>query len=100
MEVQTRSGEVHQADTFAEGKSYYVGCGLSQSFYDKFTAEVLKGLVPEGIKVPDEVEITLREKEGVCRGLFKRNKTRNFSAALLKKGFQYGLLPAQMVRRS
>jgi len=51
-------------NTFGKGRAYYVGCGLPQSFYDRFIEKVLKGLALESIKAPDEVEITTREKEG------------------------------------
>ncbi len=117
IEVQTSSGEVYQADTFAdlitpekakplaeyknswhasyaavtvntfaEGKFYYVGCGLPQAFYDKFIAEILKGLVPEGIKVPDEVEITLREKNGK-KFIFVMNFSDKSSRIFLNKEY-------------
>lgn len=51
-------------NTFEKGRAYYVGCGLPQSFYDRFIEKVLQGLALESIEVPDEVEITTREKEG------------------------------------
>jgi len=49
--------------SFGKGKAYYIGCGLSQGFYDKLMRKVLKGLELEEIRCPDEVEIAIRQKE-------------------------------------
>jgi len=51
-------------NTFGKGKAYYIGSGFPQSFYNKLMEEILKDLSLKDIKVPDEVEITTREKDG------------------------------------
>jgi len=50
-------------NSFGRGKAYYVGCGLTQGFYDKLMREILEDLGLKDIKYPNEVEVAIREKE-------------------------------------
>ena len=73
-------------NSFGKGKAYYVGCGLPQNFYDRFMEKVLEGLALESIKVPHEVEITTREKEGK-RFIFVMNFSAKPSKIFLDKEY-------------
>ncbi len=49
---------------FEEGQAYYIGCGLPQEFYNKLLGEILEDASLKDIQVPEEVEVSIREKDG------------------------------------
>jgi len=73
-------------NNFGKGKAYYIGCGLSQNFYDKIIKKILKDFVFEDIKTPDEVEIATREKEGK-KFIFLMNFSNKSPRILLNKEY-------------
>jgi len=73
-------------NNFGKGKAYYIGCGLSQNFYDKFIKKILKDFVFEDIKTPDEVEIATREKKDK-KFIFLMNFSNKSSRIFLNKEY-------------
>lgn len=51
-------------NNYGKGKAYYVGCGISQEFYDVLMEQLLSEYAIKDITFPEEVEINVREKGG------------------------------------
>lgn len=51
-------------NNYGKGKAYYIGCGISQEFYDTLMKQLLSEYAVKDIIFPEEVEINIREKEG------------------------------------
>jgi len=49
---------------YGKGKASYVGCGLSQEFYNSLMGECLSTFAIKDIIFPEEVEVNTREKDG------------------------------------
>jgi len=51
-------------NNYGKGKAYYIGCGLSQEFYDSLMKEILSEYSLKELSFPEEVEVNIREKDG------------------------------------
>lgn len=51
-------------NTYGKGKAYYIGCGLSEEFYDSLMKQLLDEYSVKDIVFPEEVEVNVREKNG------------------------------------
>jgi beta-galactosidase len=51
-------------NNYGRGKAYYIGCGLSQDFYNSLIEELLSEYSLKDIVFPEDVEVNIREKDG------------------------------------
>ncbi|MBC7320366.1 beta-galactosidase trimerization domain-containing protein, partial [bacterium] len=72
-------------NNYGEGKAYYIGCGLSQEFYDWLMKELLSGYALKELNFPEEVEVNTREKDGK-RFIFINNFSDKETHIEVKKG--------------
>jgi len=50
-------------NSYGKGMAYYIGCGISQEFYDSLINNLLSGYALKEILFPEEVEVNIREKD-------------------------------------
>ena len=51
-------------NNYGRGKAYYIGCGLSQEFYNSLIEKLLSEYSLKDVDFPEDVEVNTREKDG------------------------------------